>query len=80
MLIVVQNDGSRIHPGKVADIRFRLKSGDDEREMLAESGVGLVNVNRRIQLKYGVTYGLHIDSNDQCGVTCTLRLPSEIAT
>lgn len=80
LLIVVQNDGSRIHPGKVADIRFRLKSGDDEREMLAESGVGLVNVNRRIQLKYGVTYGLHIDSNDQCGVTCTLRLPSEIAT
>lgn len=38
-------------------------------------GVGLVNISRRIQLKYGEQYGLEISHNEGNGLRVTLRLP-----
>ena len=40
------------------------------------SGVGLVNVNRRIQIYFGSEYGLNIQSEPDEGTTVTIRIPA----
>lgn len=37
--------------------------------------VGLINISRRVQLKYGMTYGLSLQSTPGQGTKVTLRLP-----
>lgn len=39
------------------------------------SGIGLVNINRRIKIRYGQDYGLKIDSNQGLGTKVTIMLP-----
>ncbi|WP_248927592.1 sensor histidine kinase [Paenibacillus hamazuiensis] len=40
-----------------------------------KAGIGLTNVHRRLVLKFGRLYGLHIDSEPDRGTTVTIRLP-----
>ncbi|MDD3337087.1 MAG: sensor histidine kinase [Eubacteriales bacterium] len=42
---------------------------------VGESGIGLKNVNERIQLTYGPQYGLSIQSVEDEGTTITVRIP-----
>ncbi len=49
---------------------------DDTRVRKKGSGVGLINVQRRIQLRFGVEYGLKIDSEPDEGTTVTIHLPA----
>lgn len=39
------------------------------------SGIGLINVNKRIKLKYGFDFGLTVESSLQTGTTVTIALP-----
>ena len=39
------------------------------------SGVGLVNVNNRIQILFGKEYGLHIESELDEGTKVSIRMP-----
>ncbi|HZG56363.1 cache domain-containing sensor histidine kinase [Paenibacillus sp.] len=39
------------------------------------AGIGLANVNKRIQARYGADYGLHIDGAEGTGVTVRLEMP-----
>ena len=49
---------------------------DDTRVRKKGSGVGLINVQRRIQLRFGVQYGLKIHSEPDEGTTVTIHLPA----
>ena len=40
-----------------------------------QSGIGLKNVHERIQLTYGIGYGLSIESVEDEGTTITIRIP-----
>ena len=40
------------------------------------SGVGLVNVNNRIQILFGKEYGLTVESEPDEGTTVSIRLPA----
>ena len=40
------------------------------------SGVGLINVHTRIQLMFGVRYGLTVESEPDEGTTVTIHLPA----
>lgn len=40
------------------------------------SGVGLRNVNRRIQLTFGEAYGLQVESEPDCGTRVTISFPA----
>ncbi|MEK3885602.1 sensor histidine kinase [Paenibacillus sp. PL2-23] len=40
-----------------------------------KTGIGLLNVHRRIQMQYGDSYGLSIDSSKPGGTTVRIRLP-----
>ena len=39
------------------------------------SGVGLINVHKRIQLRFGKPYGLEIESQPDEGTTVRIHLP-----
>ncbi len=49
---------------------------DDTRVRKKGSGVGLINVQRRIQLRFGEQYGLKIDSEPDEGTTVIIHLPA----
>ncbi|KMZ53552.1 cache domain-containing sensor histidine kinase [Dorea sp. D27] len=49
---------------------------DSERVHKHGSGVGLVNVNNRIQILFGKEYGLDIESEPDEGTTVSIRLPA----
>lgn len=42
---------------------------------ITSGSIGLINVNRRIMLKYGESYGIRIESEAGCGTHVTLHLP-----
>ncbi len=54
----------------------KLLLTDDTRARKKGSGVGLINVQRRIQLRFGEQYGLKIDSEPDEGTVVTIHLPA----
>lgn len=85
LFIAVSDDGSGMNAEKLAELRSRLSgdSGEQDVEIHAVDqrtpggglGVGLVNVHRRIQLKYGRRYGLEVDSAAGSGTVVRLSIP-----
>jgi two-component system, sensor histidine kinase YesM len=74
ILLEVEDDGVGLTPYKLAQIQASLE--DDSSEItLKESGFGLENVNKRIQLYYGREYGITIHSQYQSGTRVTLAIP-----
>lgn len=43
--------------------------------ILAGTGIGLINVNKRIKLKYGPGFGIKVDSIQEQGTTVYIHLP-----
>lgn len=48
---------------------------DNTRVRRRGSGVGLINVHKRLQLRFGEAYGLHIESMPDEGTTVTIHIP-----
>ncbi|HCV54714.1 MAG TPA: hypothetical protein DF911_01645 [Erysipelotrichaceae bacterium] len=44
------------------------------------SGVGLINVDRRLRLRFGDSYGLSVKSELDVGTTVTIHIPAIEAT
>ncbi len=90
--IVVQDNGEGMPPEVVARLNERLQQASDaelselsERtdamsatDPSAQSGYGLVNVQRRIRLFFGNEYGLQVQSHAGEGTEVSLRLPKII--
>ena len=58
------------------DAQLREAFANESDEILrSDSGFGLENVNKRIQLYYGKEYGLRIESQYQEGTTVTVAIP-----
>lgn len=53
-----------------------LLLADDDRVHKQGSGVGLVNVNKRIQILFGREYGLCIESEPDEGTTVSIHIPA----
>ncbi|GJM82246.1 hypothetical protein HMSSN139_47420 [Paenibacillus sp. HMSSN-139] len=43
------------------------------------TGIGLLNIDKRVKLKYGPVYGLRIHSETGQGTTVTVALPPDFA-
>ena len=71
MLLAVRDNGIGIPAEEAA-----LLLTDSNRVHKHGSGVGLVNVNQRIQLLFGRAYGLSIESEPDEGTTVSIRLPA----
>jgi two-component system sensor histidine kinase YesM len=73
------DDGVGFSPYKLSKIQATLESESDIFS-LTESGFGLENVHKRIQLYYGKQYGLTIESRFQEGTRITVTIPLLVNT
>lgn len=73
MVIHIQDDGAGMSPTQLQaliDRKFQMTTTEE-----ATGGTGLMNVHRRIALRYGNQYGVTIASSLEQGTTITLTLP-----
>jgi two-component system sensor histidine kinase YesM len=74
VLLTVQDDGVGLTPYKLSQIRASI-SNDSDQILQSETGFGLENVNKRIQLYYGKQYGLTVESQYHEGTRVTVAIP-----
>ncbi|WP_284645173.1 cache domain-containing sensor histidine kinase [Paenibacillus silviterrae] len=70
--LAVTDDGVGMSPEKA---RTLLTEPRTETDGYTRSGVGVHNVNLRIELYFGTDYGLHFESELEEGTTVTIRIP-----
>ncbi|MFD2612290.1 cache domain-containing sensor histidine kinase [Paenibacillus gansuensis] len=80
--LIVEDNGAGLTADQLHDLRQRLSqnrlaesSGDT---LYHSGGIGLMNVNRRIQLVFGEQYGLLVDSEEGRGTRFTMKMPEQI--
>ena len=71
LIIEVSDDGC----GMPEEICRKILSDEIESENISSSGIGVKNVNERIQLRFGKKYGLSYSSEEGIGTTVTYVLP-----
>jgi two-component system sensor histidine kinase YesM len=74
VVVEIRDDGIGFTPYKLNRIQSSL-TDDSAAIALSESGFGLENVHRRIQLYYGKQYGLTVESKYQEGTRVTVTIP-----
>jgi len=74
LAIAVADNGMGMSGKKLAELRAALAEATVE-PFQTETGIGLVNIARRVKLRFGVAYGLTIESREGEGTTVTLHLP-----
>lgn len=76
----VQDNGKGIPIEKLERIHAELASSKVTNSSGTQgyhAGIGIINVNNRIQLNYGEGFGIHINSCPEEGTIVTLRMPAE---
>ncbi|WP_164716769.1 sensor histidine kinase [Paenibacillus whitsoniae] len=71
--VVIEDDGKGMTAAELQTLRTRMQYGrlsDD-----GPSGHGVVNVHRRLMLRYGASYGLEVESEPMKGTRVTLKFP-----
>lgn len=71
LIIEVSDDGC----GMPEEICRKILSDEIESENISGSGIGVKNVNERIQIRFGKKYGLSYSSEEGVGTTVTYVLP-----
>lgn len=77
LFINIRDDGVGLEPEMLHRIQAVLRSESDTPMVTSRSGLGLENVNKRLQLHYGKNCGLWIDSVQGAYTCVTIRLPWE---
>lgn len=72
-VLEVEDDGAGMDMDQLERVRSSLADSADESN--EDHGFGLRNVHQRIQLHYGIDYGLELTSGKEIGTTVTVRLP-----
>lgn len=77
ILIVVSDDGLGMSEETLAQLQERLASGKSQQDGKQRGGgIALPNVNRRIQITFGLRYGLQVSSTLGMGTDVEIRLPA----
>ncbi|RKN79184.1 cache domain-containing sensor histidine kinase [Paenibacillus ginsengarvi] len=78
--VIVEDNGCGIEPGRLRELREKLGANRLADGGLdaggSRSGIGIMNVHRRVQMVFGDQYGLRIDSEEQRGTKMTLVMPA----
>ncbi len=74
--ISVADNGSGMSDDQVENLCKGLESNSDEYPAFSKQGIGLSNVHQRIQLYFGIEYGLSIKSSPGFGTTVTVTIPA----
>src|SRR5690625_1411005 len=74
LLIEIKDNGVGIPPEKLEELKRVLKQTNNN-QINTKMGIGLSNVNRRIQLIYGNDYGFDVYSQMDVGTTVGIKMP-----
>ncbi|OXS53335.1 hypothetical protein B1A99_30215 [Cohnella sp. CIP 111063] len=77
LLVEIRDDGAGVDPQVLADLQAVLQGDSDTPIVASKNGLGLENVHKRLQLHYGKSCGLSIDSVQGSYTCVTIRLPCE---
>lgn len=80
IIFIVEDDGEGIEEEALKNLQHKIDSEEETDTNLSclenkSMGIGLVNVNRRLQIKYGKSYGLKIYSKVNEGTNVQVILP-----
>ncbi|MCM1122669.1 MAG: sensor histidine kinase [Eubacterium sp.] len=71
LCICVEDNGTGMDAERM---NARLKENDTS--VIEEgSSIGLLNINARLKMAYGIEYGLYIESSEGCGTTVLMKVP-----
>lgn len=73
--ILVEDNGLGIPADALQEISEHL----NDFTILDKSHIGLSNVNQRIKLRYGMNYGIHIESTEHVGTKVWIELPGDMS-
>lgn len=79
LIFHIQDNGNGIPQDRLLKLQEKINSLDDKTESVdskgKRSGIGLVNVNKRIKIKFGDEYGIFITSQAGSGTLVRIVLP-----
>ena len=88
LVVVLEDNGAGIAPDRLAHLQAQLESNrlgsssceqpHDNSSILRRGGLGLMNVNRRIQLVFGEQYGLQIESEAERYTRIHIVMPKQV--
>jgi len=70
LVITVEDNGQQLTPDKLEEMRNRLQSYDEPAE-----STGMLNVHRRLKIKYGETGGLRLSTGERGGLKVEIVIP-----
>lgn len=74
LLVIVWDNGCGIPYNQLVDIKSTLY-GSGKNTASNHTSIGLFNVHRRLMLKYGIRYGVKVESEEGSFTRVTLRVP-----
>ncbi len=78
LIITVEDDGAGMSPDRLAEVRSALREQTELDTRGNEGhGIGIKNVNERIRMVYGRSYGIDIENRPDGGVRVSIRLPAQ---
>ncbi len=75
LMICIEDNGAGMDEDLLSTIRLSLESDGESSSVSTSRGIGLVNISKRIKLKFGDNYGLNISSKIKIGTVVTVVLP-----
>jgi two-component system sensor histidine kinase YesM len=78
ILLQVIDNGAGMDEEKIRKLLLPGPGPESEPGREAGRGVGISNVNRRLQLYFGAKYGLSFESVPGEGTTVTIRIPKHV--
>jgi two-component system sensor histidine kinase YesM len=80
IIFTIEDNGIGMTKEELNTLRSKIYNYTTNQDALLDmenrgSGIGLINVHKRIQIKYGKDYGLHINSTFGVGTIVRLTLP-----
>lgn len=76
LFISIRDDGVGIEENMLQKLKLELDREIGANAMLGNTGIGIVNVNNRLKLKYGEGYGIAVESKLAMGTEIIIRIPS----
>lgn len=80
ILVTISDTGTGMTREVLEQLQIKLEDESIEGETSEKTGIGLVNIHRRIRLNYGEAYGMKVESECGIGTRISIHLPGKLQT
>ena len=79
LIISVKDNGAGMSKVTLQQLQSRLDNCESEKNTeFQTSGIGLINIQKRIRFQFGSPYGITLSSEEGSGTTVTLSIPRSV--